>query len=170
MRVFGRVVDQVEEVFFHLAIVMVVFMVVSVAVEVVLRYFFLKPIKWELEINEYLLVQITFLSSAWVLRREGHVVVDLVTSRVNTRTNALLYFISSSIGAVLCLVLAVFGAMTTLENFQKGTLVYWTNVNMPQYAVNAVIPLGCLLLSLQFVRRAVTNLTTFRAAKEGAQA
>ena len=54
-------------------------------IEVFLRTFFNRPQEWVMELSEYALLYITFLSAAFVLKKEGHIVVDLVTCRLNVK-------------------------------------------------------------------------------------
>ena len=170
MTTVGRIIDRVIDIALYLAFAMIIFSLFSVCAEVILRYFLLKPIKWVVEVNEYLLIWITFLATAWLLKMERHVVIDLFTGRLNARKRALFGVISSCIGAPICLILAWAGVVATWGVFQEGTIVYWSVIDAPKYAVVSVIPLGCFLLFLQFIRRAygyfiIWNSETGRAAE-----
>jgi TRAP-type C4-dicarboxylate transport system permease small subunit len=72
----GIIFDKVLNIFAFLAGLMVIFMVLAIPYSVIMRYFFLKPPEWVIQTCEYMLLWLTFLASAWLLRDEGHVSVD----------------------------------------------------------------------------------------------
>ena len=69
------------------AIIFIVMM--TVCLNVLMRYAFNRPIMGVEEITEYLLLLITFIGSAWLLREEGHVGVDILMVRLSPRMQAL---------------------------------------------------------------------------------
>ena len=66
---FGAIFDRLLDVVSILACILLVFIMLSVCAEVVLRYFLGSPLIWVIEISEMNLLYITFLAIAWVLRR-----------------------------------------------------------------------------------------------------
>ena len=54
-----------------LAGVLLIFLMLSVTLEVGLRYFLGRPTSWVVEICGYTLLYIPFLAAAWVLRTDG---------------------------------------------------------------------------------------------------
>lgn len=105
------------------------------------------------QISGTLLLYIAFLGAAWVLRKEEHVRVDLLLSYLNLRVRRCLDVTTSVIGALVCLVLTIYGATETASSLQRGILIP-AEIEIPRAVNLAVIPLGSLLLCLQFVRRA----------------
>ncbi len=95
----GRVFDFAIDKMARLADVILMFLMLSVCADVILRYFFNRPQAWVAEISEYLLLYITFLGAAWVLKNEGHVIVDVLVAQVSPKARAVLGVISSVIGA-----------------------------------------------------------------------
>lgn len=146
-----------------LAAVLLIFMMILVSAEVVMRYFLGNPIEGAVEITEYTLAWITFLGAAWVLKREGHVKMDLLLIRLNPRNHNIITFITSIIGAIACLVVTVYGVINVWNQFQTG---YRLATVLEPYAfiVLSVIPVSCLLLFVQFVRRTFSYLKTLRAS------
>ncbi len=132
---------------------MLVLTMLGVASDVVFRYFLNRPIAWMGEITEYILLYITFLGAAWLLRREGHVKVDMVLNNLNPRTRSLLNVITSIVGALACLALVWWGGVTTLDHFQRGQLFYKI-LEVPKFAIYIIIPVGSFFLFFQFLRRA----------------
>jgi len=157
----GIIFDRINDIFVVLASLFLVFIVLSVTTEVVLRYFFNSPTLWIVEVNENNLLYITFLAAAWVLRRDGHVKIELVLTRVNPRTRDLIMLITSVIGILICLVLTWYAARLTWLDYVRGT--YKPSLNMiPEASILFIIPLGTFLLSIQFLRRTWNYFKSWR--------
>ena len=105
------------------------------------------------QISGTLLVYIAFLGAAWVLRREEHVTIDLLVTRLGAATRRRLTCFNSAIGALICLVVAYYGTVEAVTSWQRGILIP-AEIEIPRVINLGVIPLGCFLLSLQFMRRA----------------
>ena len=118
---------------------------------------------WVIEISEYLMIYITFLGTTWLLKREGHVKMDLVVNRLTPRNQAMLNAATSIIGLILCLTLTWFGALVTWDYFQRGVYRGFGLIRPPIFIFLAIIPVGSFLLSIQFVRRAYGYLIGRRA-------
>ena len=129
-----------------------VFIMLIVNAEVVMRYLLNRPILWATQITEYGLLWLTFLGTAWLLRKEGHVKMDIVLSQLNPKTQSVLNIITSIIGAVACLTLAWYGTQITWQYFQEGR----RELSILSFAlapIMVIIPIGAFLLFVQFLRR-----------------
>lgn len=109
------------------------------------------------QISGTLLLYITFLGAAWVLRSEEHVTVDLLVTRLSQQVRRRMNIINSIMGALICLILAIYGTLETTTSWQRGILIP-AEIEIPRAINLAVIPLGSLLLCLQFIRRAGSHL------------
>lgn len=147
---------------FWLACVLIMFAILAVSVDVVMRYFFNRPIVWVLEICEYILLYIVFLGTAWLLKEEGHVRVGLIVDRLSPKTQAMINVITSILGLIICIVLSIYGTQVTWDCFQRGvpTLEF---LKLPKFLVLLIIPIGSYLLSIQFLRRSYGYLRTWRS-------
>ncbi len=151
LRWFDRVLDAMA----CLAGAVLVFIMASVGLEVIMRYFFNRPLMWVTEVTECLLLYITFLGSAWLLREEGHVRMDILLNRLGTRAKAILGIFSSLIGVFVSATIMIYGLAVTWNYFQRGIYTP-TAMEIPLYAILLVIPVGSLMLLLQFLRRTAT--------------
>jgi len=158
---FAAIFDRTNNLLAYLAGAILLFAVISVTTDVVLRYFFNKPLMWAVEINENNLLYITFLATAWVLTREGHVKVELVLNRLSPRAQNLMGLITSALGIIVCLVITWHGALVTWRDFQIGAYEP-TILKIPNAYVLFIIPLGAFLLFIQFARRTHGFLKRFR--------
>lgn len=146
--------------------VIFLFITGSVCVDVVMRYFFNRPMIWVIEISEYLLVYMTFLAAAWVLKKEGHVAVDVFTARLKPKAQAITGIMGSTIGAFVCLIITWFGSIETWDNFQRGVRIP-SILEFPKGPILAIIPLGSLLFMIQFIRRAIGYFKDLGQMKNG---
>ena len=157
--------DRLLDILFFAAGVLLVIATFSVCWGIFSRYFLSRPIGWLVEINEYILLYIAFLVSAWVLRHEGHVKMDIVLNLFKPKTQLVVNIITSIISAVVCLIFSWFGAKVTWELFQKNTLTP-TVLELPKYCFTVVIFVGSLLLVIQFIRRTRGYLQTWKQSQK----
>lgn len=158
------VLDRINDLLAFLAAIILVFITLAICWGVASRYFLNRAVAGLFEITEYSLVFITFLGAAWLLRAEGHVKMDILLTRLNPKTQALLNVITSVFAAIPCLFLTWFGARLALHYFQEGIRLP-TELEPPAYLLYAIIPIGSLLLFIQFLRRSYGYLMTWRESR-----
>jgi TRAP-type C4-dicarboxylate transport system permease small subunit len=141
-----------------------VFITVSVCIEVVLRYFFNKPQVWVIELSEYGLLYITFLAAGWVLQAKGHITIELVTERLGERARAFLLIVRSFLISGVSMVLIWYGLRVTWTYFSRGTYNP-TILEIPTAAILVVIPFGGLFLLIQSLREVISNVLEFENLK-----
>ena len=146
------ILDRIIGVPFFFAGVLILFMMVAVSAEVLVRYFWGHPVSEIFEIVEYSLVFLAFLGAAWVLKKEGHARMDLLLSQLNKRNQALLNIVTSIICALMWGLITWFSIKVTWDSFKIG---YYLNTMLgpPLFPILAVIPVGSFLLFVQFLRR-----------------
>ena len=158
----SRIFDRILDVTVVIAGIILIYMMLSVCVDVVMRYFFNLPTIWVVEIAAYCLLFMTFLVAAWVLKREGHVKIELILDRMRPSGQNLLNGITSIIAAIIFLVITWYGAKITWNLYQTNFIVN-TVLMPPKFVIIFIIPLGTLLFSIQLVRRACNFLANRRA-------
>ena len=82
------------------AAALLIFMMLAICLEVVARRIGY-PQEWQMEITEDCMIFITFLGAAWLLKREGHVKMDILVNALNPRAQAWLGIIASVIGVII---------------------------------------------------------------------
>ncbi len=156
--------DRILDITAYIAFGLLIFSWFSVCAEVIFRYFLRQPIIWVVEVTEYIIVQITFLGAAWLLRRDGHVVVDVVTSHFSKKNQAFILTITSSVCVAMFVVITWWGAVATWGAYQENLYIP-KQLGMPKFLVMLVIPVGSLLLVGQFLKRARVALLTWRSLR-----
>ncbi len=154
MATFDRWLTRVENLLAALGIAVMLLIVGAVCIEIVLRTFFARPQVWVIEFTEYGLLYITFLGTAWLLRQDGHVSVDLLTNALDREWRRRLALVSAAVGFAVSVVLTVFGVIVTLDTLRRG-IYKPTILEFPTWIVLLVIPLGASLLAARFLQRFV---------------
>jgi TRAP-type C4-dicarboxylate transport system permease small subunit len=144
-----------------LAGLLLLFITFSISYTILARFVgFASPV-WVVQFNEYALLWLTFLGTAWLLAKDKHVSIDLVTRLLPVYGRVILSLLHNLAGAVLCAVFTAYGAMVTWDQFHRGVTDVQA-VDFPKYLVLSVIPLGFFLLTVQFLRRFVSILVKLR--------
>ena len=147
-----------------LAAALLAFVTLSVTYEVVMRYFLGRPTVWVFEITEVSLLYFTFLGAAWVLKRDGHVKIEVVLNRLKPRAQALVNIITSSFGTIAWLIIIYFGSRATWQAFQMG-LHEERVLAIPNAAILVIIPVGGLFLFGQSLIRTSGYLGSWKALR-----
>jgi TRAP-type C4-dicarboxylate transport system permease small subunit len=163
---FWALFDRVNNVMAGCGMAVLGFILLAVCWEVVTRYFLGKGTIWVEEIGEYSMLFMTFLAAAWLLRMDGHVEMDIVVTRFSQQTQLLVRVVASWVGAAICMVMTYSGADVAFDHLQRG-LHQPTPVEPPDFPLFAVIPLGFLMLSIQFIRRGYAAFVTWKASSTG---
>lgn len=161
----STVFDRILELSALLAAVILLFIMLLVSAGVILRYFFHNPLRWSFDVSEIALLYITFLGTAWLLRAEGHVKVDILISRFKPTVQAYFGIFSSIVGIIISWVLVWYGAQVTIDHFQRG-IVEPTAVEFPVGPILLIIPLGSILLFIQSLRRSYGYLADLIVSRE----
>ena len=159
----GAIFDRTIGYLAFVAAALIIFTMLAVSAQIVMRYFLNRAMIWVMEVTEITLLLITLLGTAWLLRREGHVQVDILISHLNPRAQAALGIISSIIGIIVCVVLVWYGIQASYDAIQTG-LYEPTLLELPKGPLLTIIPAGSFLLLIQFFRRTYWNLQQWRAS------
>ena len=149
----NALLDVINRAMAWLAALAIIFMMLAISYAVTMRYVWNKPVPWIVEISSYLMLYITFLGTAWLQHKGGHVEVDLFTGRLHPRIRAGFKTITSLGGAVVGFVLAWNGALVTADYFQRDVIVIGI-LNTPQFLLMGIIPIGGFLVLVEFLLQA----------------
>jgi len=147
------ILDRLNSVMAWIAAVAILFMMLAISYAVMMRYAWNKPVPWIVEISSYLMLYITFLGTAWLQRKGGHVEVDLFTGHLKPRVRAALRTFTSLGGAVVGFVLTWKGCLVTVDYFQRDVTAIGI-LNTPQFLLIGIIPIGGFLLLVEFLLQA----------------
>jgi len=121
-----------------------------VCVDVVMRYFFNKPIQGALESSEYGLLFLTLLAAAWLLKKNKHVRMELLIHKLKPITQAYINGVTSIICVWICGIITYYGMLVVIDRFETGHRLA-TTLEPLSYPLMSVIPICFFLLVIQFI-------------------
>ena len=149
--------DRVCGFFALLGALLLVFITASIGYSIVARLTEIPNPIWIVQFNEYALLWITFLGTAWLLAENKHISLSVVTDRLGPKANRILNVCNNLAGTVLCGIFSWYGYATTRDHIARGVIDTMA-VDVPKGYVLAIIPLGFFLLALQFLAKFVQTL------------
>ncbi len=90
LRKLGSIFDHFVNFIYYLGCAFLIGMWGIVCAELFMRSVLNRPIIWATEIVEYMLLYVTFLATAWLLREGAHVKIELVLDRLNIKPRLLI--------------------------------------------------------------------------------
>lgn len=154
--VLGRVVRVMNRAGLVLACGALVFQTLSISYEVVARYFFNSPTKWAFEGSQIALAFSIFLAAGYILERERHVRMDLLTGRLKEKARSALFLAVYPMGLAYAAVIfysSVLGVKWSLDIGARTVVL-----GLPRAFPGSVLAAGGLLLCLSFALRWVQLL------------
>lgn len=152
MRTLVRLYDRLLDVLLALVCLMIVVSTLAVAIDVVARYFFNRPLAWVFEMTEYFMLYAVFFGIAALVRRDRHVRIDIVVQSLNPRAQLVLDLICSVLATLTCGIAAYYSAISTYSHYLRKVMTYGL-YPMPKWALIAGICLGFTLATVEFARR-----------------
>ncbi len=153
----GKAFDRLLDFFAFLAGVIAAFVTVAVCVGIIMRFIFNRPMAWVIEISEYSLLYMAFLSAAWVMKNNQHVSVDLVYNSFSLKNKAIADLFTSILGGVVFLIVTYYGFKVTRAQYITKYFTP-TFLEAPKFIVTLIIPVGSFLLLIQIIRKIWRNL------------
>lgn len=153
MRTLSKLYDHLLGGLVVVVCVLIVLAMLFVSIDVVARYFFNRPMAWVFEATEYFMLYVPFLGMAALVRRDGHVKIDLLVGALTPRSRVAFDFATSILCTIACAIVAYYSALSTMSHFRRGVLTYGL-YPIPKGWLIAGICLGFTLTTIEFARRA----------------
>ena len=164
MKQFWPFFDRLVDFLAGLAGIILLFITAAVCYTIGMRYLFTKTTIWLMQTTEYALLWIVFLGTTWLLREKGHITTDVIYTHLNEKTKRYLDCIMYIIGAVACAFMVYFGIDYTRECIIKG-ITDVRGVTIPKWTIFIIIPIGSILLALQFFRMMWSRFIDIRTGR-----
>lgn len=144
--------DRVIDLLGFVAILLVAFLTLGIAADVLIRNTGFGVIRGMLELSEYALFLITFLGAPWVLRQNGHIRIDVVLRKLPEDTARRLDGVASLAGAAVAGCLAYYAANVALQSHAAGARVIKEFI-FPEWWIFAVVGACSVVLAIEFLLR-----------------
>ena len=153
-----RIVQSVN----YLSEATLLFLMCYITADVLLRYVFNRPLRGSMDIGQFGLAVIVFLSLSYTALSKGHVSADIFVSRLSPKKQAIIDAVNSLLGIAIYSVIAWQGLDSALYIRRVGES--GGVLNIPTYPFRLLVPFGAILLCLVLV----THITEFiKRFKEG---
>ncbi len=160
---FARAVQRLSRVINMIGVAFLMPMMFLTTVDVILRYFFNRPIKGGMEYSEVMMVIIIWLGFSYTLQVEGHVKIELFVSRLSKNTQIYFDIFACLIGLTLTGLLNWFGYMLTLNSYLNGEEMDVTS--LPLYPFKGLIWAASILFTLEILAELSLNILKLRGKK-----
>ena len=145
---------RMESLLTYLSAAIILFVMVYVLAEVLMRYAFNSPLPGHLEGAELLLPMIVFLAVSYTQARNGHVGMSLIVDLLPDSARRLTDIVTLILSVLTCAVLAYFGAKQAYFSWQIDDVTmtppYWSI-----WPSAAIVPVGYFLLSVRMSLQAL---------------
>ena len=151
MNVLDRSIGAIVAALALLAGALLVWLMVAIVVSVAMRNLGLQPFAWLFLSTEYALLYITMLGAPWLVRRRGHVHIELVTAALPDRARGWVSRGVALLCVLVCAVLAWKGAELVSTNIERNDFdvrAYFT----PKWWLTIAFPVSFGLMAIEFAR------------------
>jgi len=136
--------------FFHtISVLILIFIALYIFLDILMRYFKLKPIGDVVELTGYLNVWMSLLAMSVLFREKHHIHVDIITSRLKPKSRLKLEKVTDIIVAVYSSIMLFRGITTVVSSYKMGqSSMSW---HFKIWPFQIAVPLGFLLLFLEIL-------------------
>ncbi|MFP4273994.1 MAG: TRAP transporter small permease [Paracoccaceae bacterium] len=134
-----------------IAALLLVWLMVSIIISVAMRNLGMQPFAWLFVSSEYGLFYLTMLGAPWLVRKRGHVHVELVTAMLPEAAQRVLSRLVALACVLICALLAWKGYELMAQNITRNDFdvrAYFT----PKWWLTAAFPLSFGLMAVEFAR------------------
>lgn len=150
--------DQVNRGLQLLSMIALVLTALVLTYSVVSRYFFHAPTDWQDEASVFMLVGVTFFSTAYVQYHRGHIGIEAIAGLLPRRVNAVRLFVVDVVSALFC----AFFTWKSWTLFHEAWVDGQTTSSTfapPLWIPYSMMAAGMTLLTLQIVLQTLARVT-----------
>lgn len=144
---------------------LVVLVTLLLIYEVIMRYFLHTPSGWAFDFTMYDICYLTFLGAPWLLREEGHVRIEIITSRLSNKGQGLLTSLTSFAALLACGIFFWEATKLTWDAYREHQFINGSII-VPRHMIIGIMPIGMFLLCVQFARMTWKNFRDFRRGND----
>jgi TRAP-type C4-dicarboxylate transport system permease small subunit len=149
----GGIVGRLNQGFGVIGQVGMVFMVASITYDVILRYVFIAPTHWALEVNTFLLAFLCVIPAGDVLRVGSQIRITFLYDRLTPAVKARLDVLRAAAGLFFCAIMIWKGSDMAWKAWLHNDRMS-TSLGTPMVIPYLFLPIGFLLLALQYLSNA----------------
>ncbi len=131
-------------------------MVLFVFLNVMLRICFDSGLTWSEELSRYLFVFVTYIGAISAMRVNGHMIVDMLISKVNPKIQMLLYVVSQSLVAILMGILVHGSFKMVMQNTASRTAALGISYAL-LYSAGIITGVSIAIIAVTNIIHAITH-------------
>jgi TRAP-type C4-dicarboxylate transport system permease small subunit len=148
--VYGNIIDILNDKIRVIPAFFTLVLVIFLTINVVLRYFFERPLVFTEEVTGYLLAIIVFMGLAYSLKTGGHVITDVLVVHLPVKIKKAIRVPILIGGIIFAGLLAGSAGILMVKNFSRKS-VDFGSLGTPEWIPNIIFFLGALLFLLQML-------------------
>ncbi len=131
-------------------------MVLFVFLNVMLRICFSSGLTWSEELSRYLFVFVTYIGAISAMRANGHMIVDMLISKVRPGLQMILYVLSQSLVAVLMGILVHGSFKMVIQNTDSHTAALGISYAL-LYSAGIITGVSIAIIAVTNIIHAITH-------------
>ncbi|BAQ09341.1 TRAP-type C4-dicarboxylate transport system, small permease component [Bacillus sp. OxB-1] len=143
---FEKILTYIEE---NVAYLTLLFMLLIVFLNFLLRYLFGSSITWGEELARYLMIWSTFIAASLGVKKGAHITLDILVVYLPEKANRVLRGISYILSMVYCILLLYIGIPFINSLITKGQLS--PAMQVPMSGVYGAIVVGTALMLIRYI-------------------
>jgi TRAP-type C4-dicarboxylate transport system permease small subunit len=148
-----KIIDRLTTLSAVIGGVLIAVMTAIVTIAVITRYLLRQPLGWSEEASIYLMIWAIFLGTAYTLKHDAHIGVDLLMNRLSPRIKLFFHCFHYLTGLLFLSILFFKGIdMINLSIMLDSRSIA---TDFPLYLVQLAVPVGAALLILQIISNLV---------------
>jgi len=152
LKILSRWLDMIEDIFVIIACFILFVFTAGIVTEVIFRVFFGRSFQFTIEYTEYSLIFIPLLGAAWLLRKNGHITIDLVGDLLPAKIIKILDKIIILVAMIIALLLTWYGTIVSLEYFDMNMRAN-TVLQTQLFYIISIIPISFFVIFLELIRK-----------------
>ncbi len=154
---FSKWVDRSSYAGGAIAAVCLLSVAVIITYEAMMRYMFNAPTTWVKEVSIYLSIAIGFLGAAYCLKQDGHFSITFVVDKLKPKNRKVLKTITNIMGLIYSVIFVHKGIAMVMFSYDMED-VSTGLLEIPIWIPELLLPIGGLLLALQFMNKIISDL------------
>jgi len=122
-----------------------------IAWDVIARNLGLQPPASTVALTEYGLLYFTMAAAPWLVRRRGHIVVEIIYQRLPNRLRGLADRVVTGLCALICVSVAVLAGVLTAEAAARGEIDV-RSLDAPRWSLFIPLTVGFGLMAIEYMR------------------
>lgn len=153
--------DKFEE---SILIVSLVFTVVIIFAQVVMRYVFKNSLSWSEELARYIFLYQIWLGASFAVKRKRHLRIEIIKTKLSPKNRVIFDTLALTIWLIFSIFLAYMSFNLTVIIFQRGQLS--PAMRIPMGYAYLSVPLGSGLMAIRLIQQLYLNKKEFETISD----